>query len=281
VVSGNNGLTLTNTANAAVTSFDASGVVSNSANDTAANLAVTFASANTTATATVTITGGAGDDSLTGNASKDIINGGAGADVITGGLGQDTIQLGAGRDVVKVASNSDANASSSDSTTAAADVVTGFSLLGATTNATLGSIANFQSATAGGANANMLVLDLTQDDAVAGAGANLAVAIEGNGTGSGQAAGVSFTVTSGILSLSGVGAAAVDTLGEWLAEAAAVSATAGETVGFIFGGDTYVFAQNGAQDVLVQLVGVQASALVLTTGTLTTAAGTLLIGDSL
>ncbi|KRB85155.1 beta strand repeat-containing protein [Noviherbaspirillum sp. Root189] len=51
VVAGNNGLNLTNTGNVKVTTFDASGVIGNDATDTAANLAVTFASANTTATA--------------------------------------------------------------------------------------------------------------------------------------------------------------------------------------------------------------------------------------
>jgi len=100
VVTGNNGLNLTNTGNVAITRFDASGVVGNATADTAANLAVTFASANTTATATVTITGGAGDDVLTGNAAKDIINGGAGADTIGGAAGADTINGGAGADTI-------------------------------------------------------------------------------------------------------------------------------------------------------------------------------------
>lgn len=283
VVSGNNGLNLTNMGNTKITEFDASGVVANDSTDTAANLAVTFTSANTTATATVTIKGGAGNDTLTGNAAKDTISGGAGADIITGGLGQDTIQLGAGRDVVKVASNSDANVLTSDSTTATPDIVTSFGLVSTaiTTATDLSTVANFQTATAGGANANMLVLDLTADDAGAGTGTNLPVAIEANGTGTGQAAGVTYTVTNGILTLSGTGAAAVDTLAEWLTEAAAVSATAGETVGFVFGGDTYVFAQNGAQDVLVQLVGVQATSLVLASAAVTASAGALIIGDSL
>jgi len=86
VVTGNNGLTLTNTGNTAITSFDASGVVANDAatKDTAANLAVTFASANTTATANVTIAGGAGNDVLTGNTAKDTINGNDGIDYIYG-----------------------------------------------------------------------------------------------------------------------------------------------------------------------------------------------------
>jgi len=109
VVSGNNGLTLTNTGNVNVTKFDASGVVANStaatlttaATSDAANLlAVTFTSANNDATDTVTITGGAGNDSLTGNDAIDVISGGAGVDTLDGAAGADTIDGGAGADVI-------------------------------------------------------------------------------------------------------------------------------------------------------------------------------------
>jgi S-layer protein len=82
-VAGNNGLNLTNTGNVAITSFDASGVVANGVADTAALLAVTFLSANTTAAAAVSITGGAGADILAGNAAN--------VDTIVGGLGNDII----------------------------------------------------------------------------------------------------------------------------------------------------------------------------------------------
>lgn len=91
VVTGNNGLTLNNASNTKITNFDASGVVANdtaatktaaATTDTAAKLAVTFASANNTATDIVTIKGGAGDDVLSGNTAKDTITGGAGADKI-------------------------------------------------------------------------------------------------------------------------------------------------------------------------------------------------------
>ena len=90
-VAGNNGLTLTNTNNAKITNFDASGIVANNTVDTAgtaattdtdANLGVTFSSATTTANATVTIKGGAGNDTLTGNTLVDVISGGAGIDTI-------------------------------------------------------------------------------------------------------------------------------------------------------------------------------------------------------
>ena len=104
IVTGNNGLNLTNTGNVAITNFDASGVVANGTNDTAANLAVTFTSANNTASATVTIKGGDGNDTLTGGAAKDIIIGGAGNDLIDGGAGIDTLTGGAGSDTFVTAS---------------------------------------------------------------------------------------------------------------------------------------------------------------------------------
>ncbi len=110
-VSGNNGLNLTNTGNALITNFDASGVVAGSAvyaadADLAAGLAVTFASASakTTTLLATTITGGAGNDTLTGNTAKDTMNGGAGADTIDGGDEADTLTGGAGADTFVFAS---------------------------------------------------------------------------------------------------------------------------------------------------------------------------------
>jgi len=100
-ISGNNGLNLTNAGNTAITTFNASGVVGNSANDTAALLAVTFLSAKTTGS--TTITGGAGDDVLTGVGATDTISGGLGADRIDGGAGIDILTGGAGADTFVVA----------------------------------------------------------------------------------------------------------------------------------------------------------------------------------
>lgn len=91
VVTGNSGLDLTNTGNVKITNFDASAIKADTALDTAANLAVTFASANTTTTAVVTIKGGAGNDTIDGGAGNDTVNSGVGADTITLGAGTDTV----------------------------------------------------------------------------------------------------------------------------------------------------------------------------------------------
>ena len=101
VVTGNNGLNLTNSSNLLVTSFDASGVVADKTTDTAANLAVTFIS--DTVAAAVTMTGGAGDDTLTSDSAStkaDTLIGGAGNDGLTGGAGNDTLDGGAGTDTL-------------------------------------------------------------------------------------------------------------------------------------------------------------------------------------
>jgi S-layer protein len=106
VVTGRNGINLTNTGNTKVTSFDASAVAGDNSADTAANLAVTFASANTTTS--VTIKGGAGSDNLTGNTGTDMIDGGAGNDSIDGGAGADSLMGGAGDDIITGGTGNDA-----------------------------------------------------------------------------------------------------------------------------------------------------------------------------
>ncbi|UQG60150.1 DUF4214 domain-containing protein [Marinobacter sp. M3C] len=274
-VAGNNGLDLTNTGNTAITSFDASGVVADSAAtvDTAANLAVTFASANTTAAATVSITGGAGNDTLTGNAAKDTISGGAGNDTITGGTGQDSLSGGAGRDAFAFVSDATTATPINDSSTAGADVVTDFGLTSvAVAGATVVGAAAFQAASAGGAGADILSFNMSDN-----LSADVTVAAEANGTGAGQGVGVTYTVANGILTVSGTGASGVDTLAEWLSEAAAVAADDGELLAFEFGGDTYVFGQNGAVDSLVELSDVTgATGLVDITGAITADVGSIM-----
>ena len=98
VVTGNDGLNLTSTGSTRVTNFDASGVAATNSSDTAGNMAVTYTSGNTSASAAVMIKGGAGNDVLTGNAGVDTISGGAGADNITMTAGNDVVSGGAGND---------------------------------------------------------------------------------------------------------------------------------------------------------------------------------------
>ena len=124
-VSGSNGVDLTGSTAAAVTTFNASGVVGDTAGDTGALLAVSYTSGNDTAAATVTITGGAGNDVLTGGDAIDTIIGGAGSDTLDGDVGQDTLTGGAGRDIFTF--------TATDSSVAASDTVTDFTLFGAFT----------------------------------------------------------------------------------------------------------------------------------------------------
>ena len=122
VVTGNAGLTLTNTGNTAITNFDASGVTG-AATDAAA-LAVTFTSVNNTLGEVVTIKGGSGNDVLTGSATaNDIISGGAGNDIITYDGGADVFTGGAGNDtfVVGVAGTKTAYLTIADAT--AGDII--------------------------------------------------------------------------------------------------------------------------------------------------------------
>ncbi|TFW30834.1 DUF4214 domain-containing protein [Duganella callida] len=280
VVTGHDGLSITNTGNVKITTFDASGVTADDSTDTSANLGVTFTSANNTASATVTIIGGEGDDVLTGGNAKDTITGGKGNDILTGGQGADTINTGIGHDVIVLNSTTDATTGvSTDSGTAAFDVVNGFKTVATaiTTGVDFSDNAHFQSTAAGNANLNLLKLNVLTDDAGAGNGTAVTVAAHADATGTGQAVGVTYDVTDGILTLGGTGASAVDTLAEWLTEAAAVAGTNGDAIAFQFGSDTYVFVQNGAADVLVELVGVSgASALVKASGSTTADAGTIL-----
>jgi S-layer protein len=217
-VSGNNGLTLTTAGNTAVTTFNASGVVADTAtSDSAALLAVTYASANVTATAAVSITGGAGNDVLTGAAAIDTIVGGAGNDQITGGTGADTMTGGAGADTFVI--------DGGDSSSAAHDVITDY-----TAAAASGDTIDFGAVAA----------TVAQDETAS----------------AGVAAAVLITVDDGILTLTGTGAAAIDTLAEWVVEANATVDANEEAVAFEFGGDTYVYQQQAAGDVLVELDGV-------------------------
>jgi hypothetical protein len=67
---------------------------------------------------------------------------------------------------------------------------------------------------------------------------------------------VTASVTNGIITLGGVDKANVDTLAEWIDVARLLVTTSGNIAAFEFNGDTYVFQENGTDDLLVQLDGV-------------------------
>jgi len=207
-VSGNNGLTLTNAGNIKITNFDASGVVGNGTADTAANLAVTFVSANDTATATVTITGGAGDDVLTGGAAKDVIFGGAGNDLISGGAGNDTIDGGAGNDTIIGGAGADVlTGGAGNDVFLYAAVADSAASVAANTSVTFDTITDFTSA-ADKLNINAINTALT------GAGAATAVTVTALTTAAGSIANTSIGTFADL-------AAAVTASGKLVASAAA------------------------------------------------------------
>lgn len=237
VVSGNNGLDLSASVAAKVTTFDASGVVGNSADDTAANLAVKYTSDNNTATDTVSITGGAGNDTLIGNAAKDTIVGGAGNDTIDGKAGVDTLTGGAGVDTFVIGAG--------EAGITGAEKITDFSIA------------------LGGDK-----LDLATTTLIANVtAANVTGAVGG-------AVDVTATVKDGIITLGGADVALVDTVGEIKAIFELLDADNTAEVGaIVLNGQTYVITDaasgaGGTPDTvndIIQLVGVTGAVSLSTT----------------
>ena len=203
-VTGNNGLNLTNTGNTKITTFDASGVVANGTADTAANLAVSFASANTTATASVTIKGGDGNDTLSGSVAKDTIHGNGGADdIYTDNAGTKRVET------FTVAIDADGPGN-----TAAGETVTA-SILGFDSSFALvaGSLTAAAGATglAAAINANADLAGLVSASA-AGAVVTVTYAVDGNTVGSASNSDASTTLTAAQVTAGAVGTAAVDSV---------------------------------------------------------------------
>lgn len=133
---------------AALTTIDASGVAGD------------FSStATTSATASLSITGGAGDDTITGGGRNDTLIGGAGDDTITGGAGADTMTGGDGADTFVIAANTATSGAGAISIATAADVITDFTSgtdkLDVGAAAFLGNFTNIQQALAANAAAGV------------------------------------------------------------------------------------------------------------------------------
>ena len=222
VVTGNNGIDLSASVAAKVTSFDASGVVGNGTADTAANLAVTYVSDNNDVAAVVTITGGAGNDVLTGNAAKDTIIGGAGTDTIDGKAGIDILTGGAGVDTFVIGAG--------EAGITGTEKITDFNIA------------------LGGDK-----LDLTTTTLVGNQTAtNVTAAVSG-------AVDVTATVKDGIITVAGADAALVDTIGEMKAIFELIDNNgAADTAGMVLNGQFYVLTDTngGAVNDIINLVGV-------------------------
>lgn len=105
--------------------------------------------ATTSATASLSITGGDGNDNITGGAKGDVLVGGAGNDTLTGGVGADTLTGGAGNDTFVIGANG-GTADTTFSSSTVTDVITDFESgkdrlqLSQAVNAFVGNVANIQ-----------------------------------------------------------------------------------------------------------------------------------------
>jgi hypothetical protein len=218
----------------------------------------------------VYVNGNGGADTMFGTDFADTMDGGTDADVMDGGNGRDAFVIDAdGIDDTETGTGAvQVDETFSDSLAAAPDRILDFTLATAswTGSAANNTVAEFQALAIGGSGADILDINLS----------GVTVAIEADAAdvastvGGGAAGIVTASVLNGILSISSDDADDFDTLAEVVAAAGLVAATNGETLGFEFGGSTYVFTQNGAHDILVELTAVTGVAgldLLDTTGT--------------
>lgn len=208
------------------------------------NGAVTIASV----TGNTVINTGAGADNISAGTGVDTINLGAGDDVVDAQTGADLLTLGAGNDIVTLADQ--------DSTEASMKKISDFGLMANayTASAATDTAAEVASTNVAGTEAD--ILD-TSDVTVA---ANKTAS--DTGVDIGAATDIQDTITNGILTLSGAGASAVDTLAEWIDQAEAALGNSG-AVAFVYDNNTYVVAKDGGgnTDVVIELTGVVAVGL--------------------
>ncbi|GAB6141032.1 hypothetical protein JCM14076_17610 [Methylosoma difficile] len=180
--------------------------------------------------------GGSGNDSLQGGAGNDKLNGGGGADTLKGGIGKDTIILtesAAATDTVKI--------SSGDSLLTTFDVISGFQ----------------------GGLSNSSNLGVDKLDLVGIAIASNTAATNGVDTGVIK----SHQIASGLIKFDDVNAfnAALTIDGSNLASVLAYLQSnitdIGATVAFNVGADAYVFQNDGSNDMLVELLGINLSSI--------------------
>ncbi|GAB6139999.1 hypothetical protein JCM14076_07280 [Methylosoma difficile] len=204
------------------------------------NLTLTGTAANATGNSLNNVlTGNASTNALVGGAGNDTLVAGEGADVLTGGAGKDTLNLAetvAKTDTVKIATGH--------------STVTGFDV-----------ISGFQKGLSASSAAGVDKLDLVSTSIAANTAAS-------NGVDAGTIK--SHAISNGIISFDDADAfSAALTIGAGrfpsVLSYLQANITGGATVAFNVGADAYVFQDDGATDMLVQLLGVNATS-VNTTG---------------
>ena len=229
-----------------ISSIDLGTIVGNNVNVQAGTIngGVTIAAAS----GNTTIVTGAGADNIATGTGIDTINTGAGDDVIDGQTGADMITTGTGNDIITLPD--------ADSTETSMKKVYDFATManGYVASSATDTPAEVASTNVAGANAD--ILDTADIAVVANKTAT------DTGVDIGSATDIKDVITNGILTLTGANAGSVDTLGEWIDQAEAAIGNS-EAIAFVFGGDTYVIANDGSAntDVVIQLVGTVASGL--------------------
>jgi len=224
-----------------------------------------------------TLTGGSGVDKFTGGAGADVITGNKGADVLLGGNGNDAISGGAGNDTIEGEAGADTLTGGAGDDTFTTDETH-------STEAAMDKITDYQANAADTDNDNITLSDTTVETDIAAASA-----IDVKAATTETDTSVTAYVTSGIITLAGTEKANVDTLAEWIdvAELIATSDLAANnnadnyaSVGFEFGGNTYLLQEKSAQGgnteatvAVVELTGVTGITAIATTA----AANTILI----
>jgi len=261
VVTGNNGVNLTNSNLINVTDFDASAVTAGAVTFAAqTGLAATLkgGAGNDVLTAVFgttvkTIDGGAGNDTITTRAGNDIVSGGSGDDLIVTGAGDDAISAGEGVDVITAGAGKDAV--NLTETVAARD--------------TLNVLVNGESARN---NFDVITGFGIDSDAVAGLNANADIFTFGTGLLT-ATSGVSNGVVSGDLKTavdaSSSLVAAIQLIEQEFFKDNAIANTG--TFAFEYKGSTYVAESTGANGSetiadVVQLVGVTGGTQLISAG---------------
>jgi S-layer protein len=197
-----------------------------------------------------TITTGAGADDIATSTGVDIIDLGAGKDIVDGqATGRDVITTGAGSDIVSLAEG--------DSVEVSMKTITDFTLMASayTSSAANDTAAEIQATDSVGTSDIIRLANTNQTIVANKVASDTTVDI-------GASTDIQDAINNGIMTLSGADAAAVDTLAEWIDQAEAAIG-ADQAVAFVFGGDTYVVAEDGtpATSLVIKLTGVSALGL--------------------